>query len=94
MASKQPPVFSIAQEYQMLPVKIEAVRLTKTNIAETTQWVNTLGHDACPYSERMTITTHAGVMEAELGDWIIRGVEGEFNICKPGIFKKCYSRIT
>lgn len=38
------------------------------------------------------ISTLEGTMEATPGDWIIKGVEGEFYPCKPEIFKKSYDR--
>lgn len=31
-----------------------------------------------------------GTMQATPGDWIIKGVEGEFYPCKPGIFEATY----
>lgn len=36
------------------------------------------------------IETLEGVMTASPGDWIIRGVNGEFYPCKPDIFEKSY----
>lgn len=36
----------------------------------------------------MVIRTLEGDMSVSLGDWVIRGVEGEFYPCKPDIFKK------
>jgi hypothetical protein len=36
------------------------------------------------------IKTLEGVMHAAPGDWIIRGVQGEFYPCKPDIFEKTY----
>lgn len=36
------------------------------------------------------IYTLEGVMRAELGDWIIRGVQGELYPCKPDIFEQTY----
>jgi hypothetical protein len=38
----------------------------------------------------VTITTLEGVMRADPGDWIIRGVKGEFYPCKPDIFEATY----
>jgi hypothetical protein len=32
------------------------------------------------------IVTLEGDMRADIGDWIIRGVAGEFYLCKPDIF--------
>jgi len=34
--------------------------------------------------------TFEGVMVADPGDWIIRGVKGEYYPCKPDIFEKSY----
>ena len=36
------------------------------------------------------ITTLEGTMTADLGDWIIKGVKGEFYPCKPDIFAETY----
>lgn len=36
------------------------------------------------------IDTLEGQMRADLGDWIIRGVNGEFYPCKPDIFDATY----
>lgn len=39
------------------------------------------------------IETLKGVMHACPGDWIIRGVKGEFYPCKPDIFAATYERV-
>lgn len=39
------------------------------------------------------IPTLEGVMTASLGDWIIRGVKGEFYPCKPDIFDATYEAV-
>lgn len=36
------------------------------------------------------IVTLEGVMKADVGDWIIRGVKGELYPCKPDIFEATY----
>jgi hypothetical protein len=36
------------------------------------------------------IKTLEGVMRAEAGDWIIKGVKGEVYPCKPDIFEATY----
>ena len=40
--------------------------------------------------QHIDIETLEGVMRAEVGDWIIRGVKGEFYPCKPDIFEATY----
>lgn len=39
------------------------------------------------------IPTLEGEMRADRGDWIIRGVNGEFYPCKPDIFEKTYEPV-
>lgn len=38
----------------------------------------------------LDIPTLEGTMKASFGDWIIKGVNGEFYPCKPDIFEKTY----
>jgi hypothetical protein len=45
--------------------------------------------DRAPFG--LTIDTLEGPMLANPGDWIIRGVQGEFYPCKPDIFEATYS---
>ncbi len=40
------------------------------------------------------IKTLEGEMRADPGDWIIRGVKGEFYPCKPDIFEATYERVS
>lgn len=40
------------------------------------------------------IKTLEGTMEASPGDWIIKGVKGEFYPCKPDIFEATYEPVT
>lgn len=42
----------------------------------------------------LQIDTLEGRMTAKPGDWIIRGVNGEFYPCKPDIFEKTYELVT
>lgn len=41
----------------------------------------------------LKIKTLEGDMRAEKGDWIIKGVNGEFYPCKPDIFEKTYEKV-
>lgn len=38
----------------------------------------------------LKIFTLEGVMTAQTGDWVIRGVKGELYLCKPDIFAATY----
>ncbi len=42
---------------------------------------------------KLRIPTREGVMVADSGDWIIRGVKGEFYPCKPDIFAATYDEV-
>lgn len=44
-----------------------------------------------PEETNLFIETLEGVMKASLGDYIIKGIKGEFYACKPDIFKLTYS---
>lgn len=54
------------------------------------------GNDAVydPEDNGVAIKTLEGVMTAVPGDWIIRGVQGEFYPCKPDIFAATYDEVT
>ena len=52
--------------------------------------------DYCYSVERngLPIKTLEGEMRASIGDYIIKGVNGEFYPCKPDIFAKTYEEVT
>jgi hypothetical protein len=41
-------------------------------------------------SDILQIRTLEGVMDAQVGDYIIRGIKGEYYPCKPDIFEMTY----
>jgi hypothetical protein len=41
----------------------------------------------------LKIPTLEGEMMASIGDWIIKGVNGELYPCKPDIFAKTYEKV-
>lgn len=76
-------------KYRKIPVVIEAVQWLGDNADKIEAF---LGEES-PYAfenDTILIATLEGVMTAALGDWIIRGVNGEFYPCKPDIFAKTY----
>lgn len=75
------------------PIEVEAIRWTKGNEKEVESFLNMmLGVDLyTSYSgEALYIETLEGTMMAKQGDYIIKGVDGEFYPCKPDIFDKTY----
>jgi len=78
--------------YRKRPVVIEAVQITPDpSFAELDAFLPKnawfIGR------EHITIRTLEGDMRAEIGDWIIRGVKGEFYPCKPDIFAATYEEV-
>ena len=89
--------------YRKKPVVIEARQFTKHNRDELADWIIdgttplgvTVGwSSAAPGSgDYMLIETLEGTMRAEVGDWIIKGVQGEFYPCKPDVFEQTYEPV-
>lgn len=77
-------------------VVIDAVQWTGDNVSEILEFVNhndirmtnctKEGVEVCD----LYINTLEGSMHASEGDWIIKGVHGEFYPCKPDIFEETY----
>lgn len=47
-----------------------------------------------PDEAGLLLSTLEGTGVASLGDWIIKGVQGEFYPCKPDIFEATYDEVT
>lgn len=73
-------------KFRKKPVVIEAVQWTGYNVAEMAEF----GVPAEGPGLSLVIRTLEGDMTASPGDWIIRGVQGEYYPCKPDIFAKTY----
>lgn len=85
--------------YRKKPVVIEAVKFkgSSTDVSAIRQWIDS-GKYISPTIRtadirHMEIETLEGVMMANPGDYIIKGVQGEFYPCKPDIFEVTYEAI-
>ena len=77
-------------KYCKKPVEIEAIQWNGTNESEIKAFVG----DAAKFATTsLTIETLEGTMIAQIGDFIIRGVDGEFYPCKPDIFERTYDKV-
>ena len=83
-------------QYRKKPVVIEAHRIGDDgwpdaiwNGVEKNEII--LRMDQQP--QHVIIKTLEGDMRGDLGDWIIRGVKGEFYPCKPDIFEATYDPV-
>jgi hypothetical protein len=87
--------------YRKKPIVIEARQLSEENCVEIAKWV--LGRPTAidkgaflsiiRIQGGLKIPTLEGDMLANLGDFIIKGINGEFYPCKPDIFEKTYERV-
>lgn len=75
--------------YRKKPVEVEAFRL---GYDEPPEWAISVGDmfdgSVCQ------IATLEGVMIANKGDYVIKGVQGELYPCKPDIFEQTYDKVS
>lgn len=76
-------------KYRKLPVEIEALIWDGGNLED----LKSFGTPCSIVEGALTIFTLEGNMEATTGDYIIKGVKGEFYPCKPDIFKLTYEEV-
>jgi hypothetical protein len=89
-----------SMKYRKKPVVIEAMQIPPPGYqyAKLGERLETwLRSNGCNFSIRpdayILIHTLEGTMEGRPGDWIIRGVKGEFYPCKSGIFEATYEAV-
>lgn len=80
--------------FRKKPVVIEAVQFNEQFWGDLDKWLtdSDAKHMFVVSPDRMSlhIETLEGTMVAYPGDWIIKGVQGEFYPCKPDIFEQTY----
>ena len=77
-------------KYRKKPVVIEAMELKggTQSLIEVCKWCGGTMID-----RQIVIETLEGDITASVGDYVIKGVDGEFYPCKPNIFRKTYEAI-
>jgi hypothetical protein len=81
-------------KYRKKPVIIEAVMWDGSQ--ESAQEINQFNGGkfwAINDNRQMKIPTLEGIMLADVGDYIIKGIKGEFYPCKPDIFVATYEKV-
>jgi hypothetical protein len=86
-----------ARFFRKKPITISAIQFAGTpeSFREIADWMAAhgaagLGGVDSGSSHTMHIDTLEGKMDANPGDWIIRGTRGEFYPCRPDIFAESY----
>ena len=77
-------------KYRKKPVVIEAIQWTGQNVEEVEAFFNDGQDDDLLRGGPIVIETYEGEATAQVGDWIIKGIKGEFYPCKPDIFEATY----
>lgn len=85
-------------KYKKKPVVIEAVKFIgfgDDSFSERPEWlIKAIYKDEAvkffDKKDTLTIETLEGPIYASIGDYIIRGVQGEIYPCKPDIFEETY----
>lgn len=82
-------------KYRKKPIIVEALQYTGTfsNLLEIIEWAGSVISPIWINPGECYIRTLEGDMHVSEGDWIIKGVNGEFYPCKPDIFEKTYEKV-
>lgn len=84
-------------KFRKKPVVIEAAQWLPNDM-EAAGYVVGWMMGRCDYEMQadrsLSIRTLEGIHRADPGDWIIRGIQGEFYPCKPDIFEQTYEPVT
>ncbi len=83
------------KKYRKKPVVIEAVQLTWESFGMCCNFIGreNLADGTSPDEIVIEIITLEGNHVARIGDWIIKGIKGEFYPCKPDIFEATYEEV-
>jgi len=93
-------------KYKKKPIVIDAIQWTGHNADEIKEFageacnvIHSTGGsaDGQGYPQdyiKITFKTLEGTMQAMEGDWIIKGIKGEFYPCKPEIFRETYEAVS
>jgi hypothetical protein len=85
-------------KFRKKPVVIEARQFASSDVAVMESVANWCNGKLCgyklPLDQRVIlIDTLEGEMTANPGDWIIKGIKGEFYPCKPDVFAATYEPV-
>ena len=89
-------------KFRKKPVVIEAIQWNGSNLKEIIEFTGLhrsaekwtwKEYEEVVASSGLKIFTLEGPLMASVGDWIIKGIKGEFYPCKPDIFEKTYELV-
>lgn len=78
-------------KYRKKPIIVEAVQWLGHNADEIFDFI---GKDNMAWDNaQLCVFTLEGVYRSEVGEYIIKGIKGEFYPCKPDIFEMTYEAV-
>lgn len=78
------------RNYKKNPLIVEAMLFEIENLTEAVDFVGSSNFDI---HDVISIKTLEGWMTLNPGDYIVKGIEGEFYPCKKSIFEKTYTEV-
>lgn len=83
-------------KYRKKQIEIEAIQFTGYNHDEIKSWSNGKVVSAKAWKPnycQLEVHTLEGVMDVNIGDFVIKGIKGEFYPCKHDIFIATYEAV-
>ena len=80
-------------QYRKKPIVIEAHQWDGCNVGELIEFIPPDKFTGPDYEGNIIIHTLEGAMTALPGDYIVKGIKGEFYPCKPDIFEASYDLV-
>ena len=81
------------RKYIKRPIEIEAIQFFTENIEEAMSFLGDFPYKYVASEGMLILSTLEGEMLVRYGDFIIKGIYGEFYPCKPDIFKDLYQEV-
>jgi len=87
--------------FRKRPVEIDAIQWTADNMEEMKKFLTgaiywfspEMGKSLDKKNWTLCVITYEGTSVCSVGDWVIKGVKGEFYPCKPDIFTLTYEEV-
>jgi len=78
-------------KYRKKPICVEAIEWTGANVDELDQFMGNKSYSLT--DGQLYIETMEGTLRVGKGDYIIRGIKGEYYPCKPDVFLETYEPV-
>lgn len=84
----------MVKKYKMRPISLQAIQWTCENNVDVLKFgENKIGLIAVDTYSALCIATDEGDVYASVGDYIVRGVQGEFYAYKPDVFEQMFEEV-